>query len=979
MNQHGTSYQQLNANGARFHLLLGEDDWGRCADSADAGALPLAQWWSTASPWLDPPDQVPAWDEKAHQLTLRPHTITLPPTTGEQALRVEQRRAAAADRNGNVYRIADDRRSLRVTSSGGGVETVFWPPIPDGCTDDPLDDHGFEALDRGVPGPNQSYLALAVTQDHNLVVAFEGDDGSAGLLGFDLVSGGPPNVTLWPPKVITPFALCPRQPCGLWLLDRDRHRLWELDSQLAIVARGSAAQTLVEAEIDDFAPLDGAARERPARRFPQGLDLRAHPALVLDPVALVPAPSGGVLVLDVDDAGARTRVLRIAREGEHWQGDHSAWLPRLRAQDFVVEPKTQRLFITPDTGNQALAFGLDDAGAKLRLTAASELFPLRRHAGRALLVVRDHACYDSGPEQPRWVPIVEQRRRLWAARGDFVTPVFDSQEPLTTWDKLLLDASIPPDTRVHIESRASDQRDGPEGPPLAPWQPEPPVRLRERGAELPWLRAEAQSATRRELGHGSWELLLQQAQGRYIQLRITLESRQRSQTPRLRALRLWSPRFSYPQRFLPAVYREDAAAAGFLERWLANFESSFTEIEDRVAQMHVLLDPRCAPPQTLAWLAEWFELALDPAWDDTRRRRFLRHAMDWFRWRGTAYGLRLALEMAFAEDVDERWFGGPAALPEGPQQIRIVEAYQTRLLGGAAAGDPSALVGPARVSPGKRWTPAEGNAGLVERWARWRGRKTNDQQLLEPFALVAPDGSQDAEDAKAWPAFCVATLGFVPQAGSDMRCRWNAFLTARRGKAPSAQLPLAPPEAESGDAKDWADFCARPSLVHRRWHEFLARRHRRIDKLRAAWGQEGWASLAQIPLPDRLPASLAAQTDWLQFERDALAIERAAHRFSVLLPVKTLTDDPLELERRLALARRIVELEKPAHTVFDVRFFWAFNRVGEARLGLDSQLGDGSRAAELIPNAVVGRAYLGASFVAGPAVYRGGDRLTLSC
>jgi hypothetical protein len=91
------------------------------------------------------------------------------------------------------------------------------------------------------------------------------------------------------------------------------------------------------------------------------------------------------------------------------------------------------------------------------------------------------------------------------------------------------------------------------------------------------------------------------------------------------------------------------------------------------------------------------------------------------------------------------------------------------------------------------------------------------------------------------------------------------------------------------------------------------------------------------------------------------------------------TADPFQLEDRLGLARRLIDLEKPAHTVFDVRFFWAFNRVGEARLGLDTQLGAGSRAPELIPDAVVGRAYIGASFVSGPTRPRSGDRLLIDC
>jgi hypothetical protein len=68
----------------------------------------------------------------------------------------------------------------------------------------------------------------------------------------------------------------------------------------------------------------------------------------------------------------------------------------------------------------------------------------------------------------------------------------------------------------------------------------------------------------------------------------------------------------------------------------------------------------------------------------------------------------------------------------------------------------------------------------------------------------------------------------------------------------------------------------------------------------------------------------------------------------------------------LALASRIVALEKPAHTIFDIRFYWAMNRVGEARLGRDSSLGYSSRAPELIAPMLLGRSWLGAGFVGGP-------------
>jgi len=95
--------------------------------------------------------------------------------------------------------------------------------------------------------------------------------------------------------------------------------------------------------------------------------------------------------------------------------------------------------------------------------------------------------------------------------------------------------------------------------------------------------------------------------------------------------------------------------------------------------------------------------------------------------------------------------------------------------------------------------------------------------------------------------------------------------------------------------------------------------------------------------------------------------------------VSDVADTPYDMDTRMGLARRMVDLEKPAHTVFDVRFYWAMFRVGAARLELDTLLGQGSRAPELIPAVLLGRTYVGASFVGGPARPPGGDRLLLGC
>ncbi|HEX8380608.1 MAG TPA: phage tail protein, partial [Allosphingosinicella sp.] len=464
------------------------------------------------------------------------------------------------------------------------------------------------------------------------------------------------------------------------------------------------------------------------------------------------------------------------------------------------------------------------------------------------------------------------------------------------------------------------------------------------GSELPAKRASAVVATDPAAGKGTWELLLQNVAGRYAQLRVTLKGDGRS-TPRLRALRLWYPRFSYVERFLPGVYREDSVSASFLERFLANFEGINTRIEDRIAAMEAMFDPRTAPEGMLEWLASWFDVALDPAWDERRRRLFIAHAVKFFGWRGTVRGLQLALKLALDPAVEAEDFDLEAPRCEDPRSIRIVEAYASSARGRVFA-PPGAAAGPGLHSLAEDWTPEEGDAGL---WARWPGPSAPGGR----FPLVPPAGQE-----AAWTALAERQFGFVPTAGRIERERWQAFRTTIGLAGPPEDLPDAP-----GDL--WRRYAALHFGERRAWAGFLRSRYRTAGLMDSAHGTS-WGNFDLVPLPDHLPATAAATRDWLTFEGQALPIARAAHRFAVLLPRTRVDSDPVEEARRLELARRIVGLEKPAHTVFDIRFYWAMNRVGGARVGLDTAIGEGSRAPELVPGAVLGRAYVGAAFVGGP-------------
>jgi phage tail-like protein len=572
-----------------------------------------------------------------------------------------------------------------------------------------------------------------------------------------------------------------------------------------------------------------------------------------------------------------------------------------------------RLYVVGEDGNQAYAFGVMRDGDQLVFDAQADYYPMRLFGGRAVVAVAGEPFYDANGA---WVSLQKQKRPRYVESGEAVTPVFDSGEPGCVWHRLMLDACVPPGTEVDVLTRAADDKDELELDQVE-WRTEPSPRMRRDGPEIPYLPKESGA------GRGTWELLFQDARGRYVQIKLVLRGDARS-TPRIRALRAWFPRFSYLSNYLPAVYREDAESASFLERFLANIEGTSTTIEDRIASAQILFDVASAPPDALDWLGRWFGVVMDPTWEDDRRRLFLRHAMEFFAARGTVRGLQLALRLTLDECVDDRLFLPPGRAARSSMPLRIIEKFRARRTPRALLGDAETVVPasqPAAATATMKWTPSQGGAELHRRYR-------------EAFAL--PPGAEfpiaGAAAPPAWKEFAEATLGFVPRARARDKSRWQSF---------------------------------------------LARRYRSADSLNAAW-RTRWSSFSIIDLPDRLPADGPALVDWYQFEGTVLAMQRTAHRFTVMLPVRSHSraDVPAR-QRRLALARKVLDLEKPAHTVYDMRFYWAMFRLGEARLGDDTLLDRGSRSPELMTPMVLGEGFLAEAFLAAPAGLDAPDRLQL--
>ena len=933
----------MNVNGSRFHMLLGRADWGACRMPAGpVRRKALTSLWPRAD---DPANQAanpdtPYWNGKYSELTLAPLDENLPGAPDDTVLQPALRRSCASDAAGNLYLLSDDARGIEIVAAVDAVASPFWP--------DPRSANPAGAADfadaEPTPVSNVTYAALAVT-GNGFLVAWWRSGSEAGADRFDLVAGGPPE-QIAAGAMPGPVAdLAARGGDGLWTLLESGGGLVQLDAELRPCA--SAAATLLD---DPFQPGDPAAppRRHPAPWQASALALPAgFSALQLllgwgeMPLVLASKAAGGIALLTPDNT--LTGWQTLLEDAGAW---HLAAAGPVRQGD-------QPVFLVKPSGNQASEVMLrrDDDGTVHSDGLQPATYPLRRFGGRLLGLVGKQLRYDSGTT-PRYVPLVEQIHRAFAKLCRFETLVYDSGTEQCVWDRIRLDATIPAGTEVKIEARCGESEDEVLRAGESGWQAQPLPYLSGDGGELPGKRAIAQLPTDPAHRRGCWDLLLQRQHGRFCQLRITLSGSGQT-TPRLRALRLWYPRFAYPAQFLPALYLEQPASADLLERFLANMEGVNTAIEDRIATAQAWLDPRTVPEGMLGWLASWVDLMLDPAWPADRKRLFLANAVRFFGWRGTVPGLQLALRIAFDKQVsaDDFVLGGAAC--RCPGQVRIVESFSTHLRG-RKFGAPAQPGGtPLSADLAAAWQPQEGAPGLWQRFVAAGGTAQ-----AGPFPLFAPGPAEES----IWAAVCQAAFGFVPGVGAEERSAWQTSLAPKGlplSELPTGQAPSSPAAAA------WAEFVALPRLNRQRWQDFLARRYARIARLNQAW-LSNWTSIDEIPLPAQLPGSAAALQDWLQFEGELLPRTRNAHRFFVLLPVCTVSEGGAELADKLALAKRIVAAEKPAHTEFDVRFYWAMNRLGEARLGEDTALGAGSRAPELIPPALLGSSYLGSSFVGGP-------------
>lgn len=130
---------------------------------------------------------------------------------------------------------------------------------------------------------------------------------------------------------------------------------------------------------------------------------------------------------------------------------------------------------------------------------------------------------------------------------------------------------------------------------------------------------------------------------------------------------------------LPRIYRED----DFLVRFVGGFDDVLAPVHATVDDLDAYLDMAVCPPNYLPWLASWLGLEVDERWPTSRRRRFVREAVEVYRWRGTAYGIELAVELYTGASATVTDSGGlavedlPGGEPPGSPELSLEVTVRT--------------------------------------------------------------------------------------------------------------------------------------------------------------------------------------------------------------------------------------------------------------------------------------------------------------
>lgn len=446
--------------------------------------------------------------------------------------------------------------------------------------------------------------------------------------------------------------LAPAVGGGVWALDKAAGRLARLRGYPMRVAGYRPPQDEAFAAVDPN-PRPPILRPLPSAKIPAG-----H-----EPIALA-ASQGGRLALLAWRAGADAVLFTLERR--RWVRHFStqgvrfpyamAWVGEDRVALIAADKKAPAL--------QSFVYELDappsdTAAAKPVGDVYRLLNPWRGNFANSFADTPSYPTAAANPDQPGGIRRLQPLSRASYARsGSVLVGPFDSGRMGSVWHRLYVEASIPDHAGLRIWTHADDQgaRPDPPGATAPDWAPHvfgaaaaladtpdaPMGAWCDEPSELPYnigllpcpsapdraglFTAAIQHVDRR----------VRRVEGRFLWLYVELVGDSLA-TPELAAIRAYGSRFSYRDRYLPALYGEQLAGADgeaegpatapdFLERLLTLFEGPLTQLEDKVSGSWLLTDPEATPDDALPWLGAWIGLGPRPGEHPIRFRQSLHAA-----------------------------------------------------------------------------------------------------------------------------------------------------------------------------------------------------------------------------------------------------------------------------------------------------------------------------------------------------------------
>jgi phage tail-like protein len=587
---------------------------------------------NTAADWL-PPGGSDALYHCAHngRLQLRSRRLGNPPAEDfAAASALVETTPMSRDAFGNYARWDAAARNVVAGGSGAGEVVIYTPPAGQPVTD----------LAMGHDGV--LYLAVAGT----LVLVDRRNRW--------------PNFTL----AVADFSfwrLLALPQGGVLALDRKTPQL------------GTVAGLPLQVEPTDT-PDPGILRSCEANSNPPQI-VRRDPLPATEAFIAFTATARGQICLLSWAAAAATNKSAFLRLHDQTTGLSSPWTLSETAFPYAVAwLDDQRLAILATGLNEALIYDLE--GAPATLVPAGDTYVLAgMNSGPFVHGFEPTPYYSRGASM---FPLLPLSLNSLAASGTTTAPnLIDSGSSQTAWHRLFLEAILPPRCGVVVSLAASnnpaDFAPGAANP--VTWYPHAFGALASNSLppETPtaaWLPVPSEVPFAQPLlgdppikgRQGLYMVLVQRAgvavrnlTGRYLGIQIVLNGDRRS-TPEIAALRVYASRFSYVNRYLPELYREnkfgpDADTAGasthrdFFARFVTLFEAQMTRIEDHIASSYLLTRPESTPEAALDWLGAW--IGIDPAgYPPDRRRARLLAARELHRKRGTVPGMIQALDIA---------------------------------------------------------------------------------------------------------------------------------------------------------------------------------------------------------------------------------------------------------------------------------------------------------------------------------------------